>query len=77
MQIMFEKGLVTRDQSSRTHIYSASSKQEDTQKKLVDNLLDKAFGGSAQKLVMQALRSKKVPAKELDKIQKMLDKLGE
>lgn len=73
MQIMTEKNLVTRDESSRSHIYSASHKQIETQKALTDKLLETAFGGSASKLVMQALGGKKTSQKEIDEIRKFLD----
>ena len=75
MQIMAQKGLLKRDESQRTHIYSTASAQESTQKQLVGNLIEKAFGGSAKKLVVQALAQKKVPEKELAKIKKMLEKI--
>src|SRR6185369_6985704 len=55
MQIMTEKGLVERDESERTHVYQSMLTQEETQQQLVGDLLDKAFGGSASQLVMQAL----------------------
>ncbi len=55
MQIMAEKGLVTRDESARTHIYAARSSQDQTQRQLVSDLVDRAFGGSAAALVLQAL----------------------
>ncbi|MBW8017310.1 MAG: BlaI/MecI/CopY family transcriptional regulator [Planctomycetes bacterium] len=75
MQIMLEKGLVTRDTSQRTHIYSAAAEEANVQKALAADLVDKAFGGSAQKLVMQALQEKQVPQNELIRIQRMLDEL--
>src|SRR5512133_1364950 len=55
LQIMAEKGLVNRDQSARSHIYRPAIGQEQTQKRLVKELLERVFDGSAQKLVMQAL----------------------
>ena len=55
LQIMTEKGLVRRDETDRTHIYQARLSEEQTQRQLVRDLLDRAFGGSASKLVMQAL----------------------
>ncbi|MHC4646834.1 MAG: BlaI/MecI/CopY family transcriptional regulator [Planctomycetota bacterium] len=77
MQIMTDKGLVVRDESERTHIYRADVAQEQTQRQLVGDLIDRAFGGSARKLVMQALATKKVSAKELAKIKLLLDELKE
>ncbi len=75
LQIMTDKGLVTRDESQRTHVYRASLGQADTQRQLVGDLLDRAFDGSAQKLVMQALSAKKASPEELDQIRRMLDQL--
>ena len=72
MQIMTEKGLLLRDDSQFKHIYRPAISEEMTQNQLVGDLLDKAFAGSAEKLVMRALSSKKVSAKELGKIKKIL-----
>ena len=73
MQIMAEKGLVLRDDSQFKHIYRPALTEEKAQKQLVGDLLDRAFSGSAEKLVMRALSAKKVSAKELASIKKMLD----
>ena len=73
MQIMTDKGLLRRDDSKFKHVYKPAMTEEKTQKLLVGELLEKAFSGSAEKLVMRALSTKKVPAKELGKIRKMLD----
>lgn len=75
MQIMAEKGLVQRDESARTHVYEARLKQEQTQRQLLGDLLERAFNGSATKLVMQALSSEKASPEELSEIRRMLDKL--
>ena len=75
MQIMTEKGLVERDESERTHVYQARFTQEATQQRLVSDLLDKAFGGSASQLVMQALAAKPASADELAEIRRLLDEL--
>ena len=72
MQIMTEKGLLLRDDSQFKHIYRPAISEERTQNQLVGDLLDRAFAGSAEKLVMRALSAKKVSAKELGKIRKML-----
>jgi predicted transcriptional regulator len=77
MQIMTEKGLVVRDESDRTHVYKANVAEEQTQRQLVGDLMDRAFGGSARKLVMQALAAKKVSSGELAKIRQLLDELRE
>lgn len=73
LQIMTEKGLVRRDESARTHIYHARLTEDQTQRQLVRDLLDRAFGGSASKLVMQALASKRASPQELGEIRKLLD----
>ena len=73
MQIMAEKGLVLRDDSQFKHIYWPALTEEKAQKQLVGDLLDRAFSGSAEKLVMRALSAKKVSAKELASIKKMID----
>ena len=75
MQMMFEKGLVTRDDSQRSHVYRARQKEQTTQRMLVTDLLTRAFGGSTEKLVMQALSAKKASKEELAEIRRMLDKL--
>ncbi|NVJ45726.1 MAG: BlaI/MecI/CopY family transcriptional regulator [Cytophagia bacterium] len=75
MQIMTQKGLVERDESSRTHIYSAKIKAEDIQGEMLDKLLNSAFGGSASKLVLSALGSGKASAKELEEIKALIQKL--
>ena len=75
MQIMTEKGLVVRDDSNFQHVYQPAVSEEKTQKQVVGDLLEKAFSGSAEKLVMRALSAKKISAKELAKIRKMLDEM--
>lgn len=75
MQIMAEKNLVSRDMENRSHIYKAAYKQDETQKVLLNKLLDTAFGGSASKLVMQALGNKKTSKEEIEEIRKFLDKI--
>src|SRR4051812_33568829 len=73
LQIMTEKGLVERDERDRTHIYRARLGEEQTQRQLVRDLVDRAFGGSATKLVMQALASKRASLEELRDIRKAID----
>ena len=75
LQIMTEKGLVDRDESVRPQIYRAKYSQEQTQRHLVTDLLDRAFGGSVKALVMQALAGKKSSAKDLDAMEKLLDRI--
>ena len=73
LQIMTEKGLVRRDESDRTHIYHARLTEEQTQRQLVRDLLDRAFGGSATKLVMQALAARRATPEELGEIRKLIE----
>ena len=75
MQIMTEKGLLLRDDSQFKHVYKPAVTEEKAQKQLVGDLLDKAFSGSAEKLVMRALSAKKVSPKELEKIKKMIEEI--
>jgi BlaI family transcriptional regulator, penicillinase repressor len=75
LQIMFEKGLVTRDDSSKTHIYMPAVNREKTQKQIVGKMIHTLFSGSSTELVMQALGNQKTSKEELDEIQKMLDNL--
>ncbi|WP_306601164.1 BlaI/MecI/CopY family transcriptional regulator [Geothrix sp. 21YS21S-2] len=77
MQIMVEKGLVTRDETTRTHVYQAAQGEEPTQACLLDDLLQKAFQGSAASLVVRALGSRRATDGELDEIQALLARLKE
>src|ERR1700730_6488879 len=73
LQIMTEKRLVVRDESARTHIYEPAYTEDQTQRQLVTDLLNRAFDGSAAKLVLQALASTKTSPEELAEIKKLLD----
>jgi predicted transcriptional regulator len=73
MQIMAEKRLLLRDDSQFKHVYRPALTEEKAQKQLVGDLLDRAFSGSAEKLVMRALSAKKVSARELARIRRMLE----
>jgi len=75
MQIMARKKLVQRDVSQRTHVYRATLSEEDTQKRLVGDLLDRAFGGSATKLIMQALGGRKTTPEEIREVRRLLKEL--
>lgn len=77
LQKMAEKGLVVRDESQRSHVYQAAVQAEKTQHQLVEDLIEKAFGGAAEKLVMQALSSRKVDPQEIEALRKLLDELEE
>ena len=73
LQIMTAKGIVRRDESSRAHAYEAVASAETTQRQLVGDLLDRAFGGSARQLVLQALSAKRASRGELAEIRRLLD----
>jgi BlaI family penicillinase repressor len=74
-QIMIEKGLVVRDESQRTHVYRARRSEAQTQGQLIGDLVRRAFGGSASKLVMQALASGKASSDELAEIRELIEDL--
>jgi predicted transcriptional regulator len=75
LQIMTQKGLVDRDETQRTHVYRPRSSERDTQRQLVGDLVDRAFGGSAPQLVMQALAAKPASAEDLAEIRRLIDEL--
>ncbi|WP_236652787.1 BlaI/MecI/CopY family transcriptional regulator [Chitinophaga vietnamensis] len=72
MQIMYEKDLLHRDASSKTHVYTAAVSQHKTQQQLLNKMIDTVFGGSATQLVMQALGHHKSSDEELEKIRQYL-----
>jgi predicted transcriptional regulator len=72
LQIMTTKGLVTRKESGRTHIYEAAMTEESTQRRMVSDLVDRAFGGSALRLVVQALSTKPATPEEREEIKRLL-----
>lgn len=75
MQIMFEKGLVTRDSSSKTHIYKPAVTRENTQSLFLNKMIDSLFAGSSAQLVMQALGNHKTSKEELEEIKKFLNSI--
>lgn len=77
LQIMHDKGLVDRDESGRAHVYTPVVAEADTQRRLVDDLLDRAFGGSARQLVMRALSTEDVTENELNQIRTLLGQIDE
>lgn len=77
LQIMTDKRLVVRDESQRAHVYATSLSQQRTQTQLLGDLIDRAFGGSPAKLVMQALSASKASAEELTAIRHLLDRMEE
>lgn len=76
MQIMFEKGLVIRDSSNKTHIYQPAVSREKTQSFLVNKMIDSLFAGSSAQLVMQALGNHKASKEELDEISNFLKSIN-
>jgi predicted transcriptional regulator len=75
MQIMHEKGLLTRDESARSHVYKAAAAEGVTQGGLVRDLIDRAFDGSAEKLVLRALSSGRIAKEELAAIRSLVEQL--
>jgi predicted transcriptional regulator len=75
MQIMADKGLVVRDQSQRTHVYAPAAGEDQTQRRLVKDLIERAFNGSARKLVLHALSARKATPQEIAEIRSLLDEM--
>jgi BlaI family penicillinase repressor len=75
LQIMTEKGLTRRDESEKTHVYCARRPATETRKQLIRDLLDRAFGGSASEMVLQALSAKSSSREELAEIRKMIEEM--
>jgi predicted transcriptional regulator len=74
MQIMARKGLVTRDESQRSHVYTPNCTRERTRSRLVGALIDRAFSGSTSQLVLSALSAKHASPEELAAIREILDR---
>jgi len=74
MQIMAEKGLVKRDESSRSHVYRAAIQERDTKRRMVADLADRVFEGSAMSLVLHALENQPATAEDLEEIRNLLDR---
>ena len=77
LQIMTGKGLVSREDRDRTHVFAPAVPEERTKKQMVGDLLERAFGGSVHELVVQALGSRKISAAELRDIRKLLNELDQ
>lgn len=77
LQIMAEKGLVRRDDRSRAHVYSARHGEEETLRRMTGELVDRAFGGSAGRLIAQALSARPASKKELEEIRRLLGDIEE
>ena len=75
MQIMADKGLVRRDESQRTHVYAPAAGEEQTQRRLVKEMLERVFNGSARKLVLHALSARKATPQEIAEIRTLLDEM--
>jgi predicted transcriptional regulator len=75
MQVMYEKGLLKRDETRRPQVYRPAVAQEQTQKQILRDLIHKVFDGSARKLVLRAVESQKLPPKEVAEIRKLLQDL--
>jgi BlaI family penicillinase repressor len=75
MQMMVEKGLLTRSERFRAHVYEVSVPREETQQQVAGSMLERVFGGSARDLVLGALAAQKVSAEELAEIRKVLDRV--
>ena len=75
LQIMTDKGLVTRDESQRAHVYSPRLSEQRTQRQLLGDLVDRAFRGSSAKLVLHALSDRRASAEDLRHIRALLDEL--
>ena len=75
MQIMTDKGILVRDERGRTHVYRAAQAEAATQRRLAADLMSRAFGGSARKLVAAALSSRRATSQELDEIRRLIDEM--
>src|ERR1051325_4635245 len=75
MQIMTEKGLIERDDSVRPQLYRAAQPREAVEGQMLADLKERAFGGSASRLVLRALATEKIAAKDLDRIEELLAKM--
>ncbi len=75
MQIMYEKGLLIRDESHRTHVYRTKARKETTQRQLIGDLMTRAFAGSPEQLVLQALSAKRASKEELAEISSLISSI--
>jgi len=75
MQVMAAKGLVARDERGRAHVYDALISRESTRRRLIDELADKAFGGSMHGLAVQALSSRRASPEEIEQVRRMLSEM--
>lgn len=75
MQLMLDKGLVKRDASQRSHVYEAAIPAEQGQSQVLDDLIDRVFSGSAQRLLVRALSDKAMSHEELSDLRKLIDRM--
>lgn len=75
LQIMFEKGLVRRDESTRPHVFRAAVSEAQVKRRLVTDLLDQVFDGSSMSLVMQALSARRATPDELRQLRELLNEI--
>ena len=75
LQIMTEKGLVRREEENRAHVYEACQSEDQAQRQIVGDVMDRVFGGMAQRLVMHALTERKASPEDLAEIRRLLDRL--
>jgi BlaI family penicillinase repressor len=73
LQVMAEKRLVTRDETERSHVYRAAVPEKSVKRRLVSDLLDRVFEGSAANLVLQALSTKRASPEDIRRIRKLLN----
>jgi len=77
MQLMAEKGLLSRDTTQRSHIYRVNIKKRDVEKNLIDKLANSVFKGSASQLILSALGHSKPNKDELEEIKALIEKLDQ
>jgi predicted transcriptional regulator len=75
LQLMVEKGLVTRDESQRSHVYTAAIARSTTQRNLLGRFVDRAFGGSRSELVLRVLGDGQTSTEELAEIRRLIDRI--
>lgn len=75
LAVMLEKGLVTRDEEAQPHVYKAALTRDGAGKRLIRDLVDKVYDGSAHSLVLQALSAQRATQEERDEIRRLLDKM--
>lgn len=77
MQIMVDKGLLSRDTSQRSHVFTPTLSPDEVQSSVVDHILKTVFRGSSSSLVMQALGNHRISSRELEEIKRLIEKMEE